>query len=83
MQGWSESEGISHQTSILKIRKMLAQWKSKNKNVKVKTKKFKCSKPNIRLDYSILSIKIADKNYSCKECEDEINQKGCLTKQHY
>ena len=50
MQGWSESEGISHQTSILKIRKMLAQWKSKNKNVKVKTKKFKCSKPNIRLD---------------------------------
>ena len=33
MQGWSESEGISYQTPILRIKKMLLRSKFKNRKL--------------------------------------------------
>ena len=78
MQGCSELEVISYQTSILRIKKLLLRRKFKNKDVKVKIWKFKGSKPENSPRY--LKTWPLKKIYTCKECEDELNLEKYLDK---
>ena len=83
MQRLSKSEGISYQTLILKIMKLLSRQKSKN---------LKCLGEDLTVIFVWvlqkvivieISTQIAKRNFTCKECEDEVNEKGYFVKHQY